>query len=164
MYRSTSCDPWRLKILTPAFYDFSSALSHFFVRWCWTYGKSILIPLKCWVKYLWNCISTQNLSWFHILMITVYRPSTFNDKGHDTGLLLVRVRVPRNLSAYLNNKVSSLCARLTTRPCPLLLSSAAIFNWLYRVYLAPVPFVRSIIQVGSSWSATGSSAFYLSFY
>ena len=39
--RCTSCAPWRReKILTPAFYSFSSALSRFFVRWCWHLFRS----------------------------------------------------------------------------------------------------------------------------
>ena len=42
MCYSTSCDPGGKKILTPAFHAFPSALSRFFVRWCWHLSKWVV--------------------------------------------------------------------------------------------------------------------------
>ena len=53
------CAPWRWEtILTPAFYAFSSALSRFFVRWCWHLWCH-LVPQFVWLFDQWFSLTSS---------------------------------------------------------------------------------------------------------
>ena len=96
MYWSTSCAPCGKKILTPAFYTFSSALSHFFVRWCWH-----LCDRNCWnvsrpgytiTPNLYNRVQF-NVSYRRPIHCNVINASAQHSMSFDTATLLCIVTV-----------------------------------------------------------------------